>query len=742
MGLGWDFLKKTAAKIIGEENVERLEWVVEQLQTLIEGGWQALFDKIKDGLSGLKEQLFAKIQEFLVVSVIKKAIVKIASMFSPVGAVVQLVLTIWDVVQTLKEQFSHIMGVVTSVVDALDLIVKGTLDPAKEKVEEVLAGGLRLAIALLAKLVGLGGMGKKVEEFIESIRDRIEKAVVKLIKKLKKKLKSLFGKGKKGEKSDEEKQEERPSDSEFEALYSEKIEIDAPDGTHHLWLEPSGGKLTPMVASKKSPVEEFLERARGVGSAEDDAKVPQESIDKAERELGKLDRAATRASSQQTADSQSNSKDIAHDFDEVIKNERDLAEDLERVFSAVNFGIASETAEERVETFAQASQFAPRTFDPAVFQATGEDPESYEFSSHDPFQRKDYVKFHVSTRPDGLDEDVISNHWDRRDRPHLLDNQIRGAFYGARVNHASAQRYAFIKENVDIVMYVGEKAATAVLREALGGRDVFDFLQKLVEGDTIGEVDAEKFVGLMKDETRGAKNRKFIGDKIRGKARGNHEWIPVSIVGEVVEHAASLEKTAGRAWIKAMDAYRTPTDLIVVTVFEEENVEVVRYLTEGEGDKPTPTSVTLTEETDEKKKEKRDERFGGAGTHPGSVIQRLVAEVDTKVEPFHEVLRVRFRQQVADIVDASPGVFLKAVKGDLDTLLWGGEGAKGRKDVFVSGATVEELKANSKVLRDALESMEETPEGEITLDALGRVAETLKAAVKEQLEELRDIDLI
>jgi hypothetical protein len=291
-------------------------------------------------------------------------------------------------------------------------------------------------------------------------------------------------------------------------------------------------------------------------------------------------------------------------------------------------------------------------------------------------------------------------------------------------------------------MFVGEKSATGALKAALAASDdVLDLLETLADGDTVGDVDARRFAELMEDKARGAKNRKFIGDKIRDEAPGNHEWIPVSIVGEVVGHAATLEGEEGRAWIRAMHEYRTPTDLIVVTVFEEESVEVVKYLVEGEVDKPTPTEVTLSEETDEKKKEKRDQRFGGAGAHPGSQIQRLVAEVDTTVEPFHEVLRERFRQTIKGPDPKPPPEFLALVLTDLDTLLWGGEGATGRDDVFVSAITVEDLKASSKDLKSAINSMDETPEGEITLDALGRVAKKLKSVVKKQVEELQDINL-
>jgi hypothetical protein len=66
-------------------------------------------------------------------------------------------MTLWDVFQTLREQLSQIFEVVKTVVDALDKIVKGTLEPAQKRVEEVLAGVLPVAIGLLARLVGLGG---------------------------------------------------------------------------------------------------------------------------------------------------------------------------------------------------------------------------------------------------------------------------------------------------------------------------------------------------------------------------------------------------------------------------------------------------------------------------------------------------------------------------------------------------------------------------------------------------------
>src|SRR5690554_1000625 len=77
------------------------------------------------------------------------------------------------------------MGVVSSVVEALGEIVAGRIDPAKQKIEDVLAALIPVAIGLFARLVGLSGLGRKVQEFIEAIRGRIERAVRRLILKIK-----------------------------------------------------------------------------------------------------------------------------------------------------------------------------------------------------------------------------------------------------------------------------------------------------------------------------------------------------------------------------------------------------------------------------------------------------------------------------------------------------------------------------------------------------------------------------
>ncbi len=179
LGLSWDYLKDKAAQLIGQKNVERIEWVIELVETL------------------------------------------------------------WNVYQTLKDQLARIFGVVKTVVDGLDDIVKGKLAPAEHKVESVLAGLLPTAIDLLARLIGLGGLGHKVEEFIKAVRARVDKAITALIKKIKAKFKSLFGRGKAGKKGGAGAGK-RPE-------VGETVRFSADGEKHRLWVDVSGRKASSTM---------------------------------------------------------------------------------------------------------------------------------------------------------------------------------------------------------------------------------------------------------------------------------------------------------------------------------------------------------------------------------------------------------------------------------------------------------------------------------------------------------------
>ena len=193
LGLTWENLKAKARTIIGEKNVERLETAFGFIGTLVTEGWSGLWNRIIADLTSLRDTVFDGIRSFVQERVIFAAITKLASLFNPVGAIVQLVLAAWNLFTFVRDQLSRLVELVTTVVGAVGDIARGILDKPKAAVEGVLSRLLPLAIDLLARLLGLGNVGAKVREIIEKVRGAIDKAIDKLIGKVV----GLFSGGKK-----------------------------------------------------------------------------------------------------------------------------------------------------------------------------------------------------------------------------------------------------------------------------------------------------------------------------------------------------------------------------------------------------------------------------------------------------------------------------------------------------------------------------------------------------------------
>ncbi len=73
------------------------------------------------------------------------------------------------------------MALLKAIVASIQAIVEGKIGPAANWIEGVLAKGVPIVISLLANLLGLGGIGKKVKEIIGKFQAKIDKALDKLI---------------------------------------------------------------------------------------------------------------------------------------------------------------------------------------------------------------------------------------------------------------------------------------------------------------------------------------------------------------------------------------------------------------------------------------------------------------------------------------------------------------------------------------------------------------------------------
>ncbi|MEM9306838.1 MAG: DUF4157 domain-containing protein [Pseudomonadota bacterium] len=253
LGLTVDMIRRIAVRILGEEAVEKIEFFMGYVVELVTGGFSALWDKIMGDLTALKDMVLDGIKDFLMERLVMAAISWLASLFNPIGALIKLIMTIWNFIMFLKDQLARIIQVVQTVVSTMWEIATGVLQPAIDGIEGVLARLLPIVIDLLARLLGLGNVAGKVQEIIGRVRQRIEDAIVNLIQRV---LARFTGRGRDGA-------AEEQDDAEAQM---EPMTFGNEEERHTLYLEERNGNTVPMMRSDPLPIETWLKSFLGDGA--------------------------------------------------------------------------------------------------------------------------------------------------------------------------------------------------------------------------------------------------------------------------------------------------------------------------------------------------------------------------------------------------------------------------------------------------------------------------------------------
>ena len=196
LGLTYERFRAKAVKLIGERNVAIIEKVVGFIKVLLTEGPAKLWEMMKEYLSNLKETIIQGVQEWLIATIIKAAITKLVSMFNPVGAIIQAILMIYNVVMFLVERINQILAFVESVVNSVYEIATGQIGAAANAVEQALARTIPIIIAFLARLLGITGITEKIVGIIKKIQAKVDQAVDLVIGKIVAGVGKLLGAGK------------------------------------------------------------------------------------------------------------------------------------------------------------------------------------------------------------------------------------------------------------------------------------------------------------------------------------------------------------------------------------------------------------------------------------------------------------------------------------------------------------------------------------------------------------------
>ena len=356
LGLTWERLREKAVRLIGEQNVARLEFMFSYIQTLVEGGWSALWERIQGDLANLRDQVLDGIKNFLLERIVIATITKLASLFNPVGAIVQLVLTAWNLYTFLRDQLSRIIQVVQTVVNAIGDIARGIIDPAATAVEGVLARLLPIVIDLLARLIGLGNVGGRVREIIGQVQERIDQTIDRLIERVLATFRG-GGQGGEGEAAEGEGQDQAEQAVAGGGQIGERIPVPIQgEGPHHLYAQASGANATLIFSSDPTPVSQVVARweAQLPDLDEDRRTQAQPLINRAKSLLSEADReadiiaAARQRAQEQAAAAAAGGASTTESVQELSADEQSLAQVIQQLFPMFVTGPAT-TTEDRFE---------------------------------------------------------------------------------------------------------------------------------------------------------------------------------------------------------------------------------------------------------------------------------------------------------------------------------------------------------------------------------------------------------
>lgn len=237
MGLTYPQLRPRIVRALdphGEVKVGVVERLIEAVAILRSEGLAGLWRKLLDYVQNLQTTVLNGIRDWVVRAAVQAGIRKLVAWSNPAGALIDILLTIYNLIVFFVERLQQILDFAASVFDSLGKIARGQLSDAANAVEASMARTIPIIISFLVRLLGLPDIGGTIRRIITNLRARVHAAfdrllnwVVSKVKKLIARLVERFRRG------------NPPRRATF-----------AMDGRQHqLWAEDAGGRIAVMMAS-------------------------------------------------------------------------------------------------------------------------------------------------------------------------------------------------------------------------------------------------------------------------------------------------------------------------------------------------------------------------------------------------------------------------------------------------------------------------------------------------------------
>jgi len=196
LGLTYEQRRPQLVEKLGETAVTFFETSVKIFERIRTEGFSAIWEMIKEKASSIFDSLIDGIKNWVIQEIVKRGLLMVAALASPIGDFIEVVTSIYEVIEFLVEKARKLADLVETVVDALADIVAGNIGPAAKKVEDSLARTIPLLLRFLAGLLHLTGIGASIRKIVDDVRKPIDEAIGKVLDIIVENAKPLWEAGK------------------------------------------------------------------------------------------------------------------------------------------------------------------------------------------------------------------------------------------------------------------------------------------------------------------------------------------------------------------------------------------------------------------------------------------------------------------------------------------------------------------------------------------------------------------
>ncbi len=194
--LGYDALRKAVVTGLSAKGVKDAATVVGRLETgaaagftLLQtirtkglaGAWDALTAQVGDGLGAALDGAKAAVLQWVEQRVVQGVIAQLVALCTPVGDIVELLLTIYKAVQFFLDKMRALGQFMATLKDVVTRVATGDVWHAGAQVYNAVVASVPLLLGFIASLLGLGDVGKPVRAALAALTAPIRRIEAKLV---------------------------------------------------------------------------------------------------------------------------------------------------------------------------------------------------------------------------------------------------------------------------------------------------------------------------------------------------------------------------------------------------------------------------------------------------------------------------------------------------------------------------------------------------------------------------------